>query len=1393
MRRMTKFIDKGIADLRAANLAPVNFTVTPELVLQSENVDLIKENMKEIVKEMKKQAKVAEADNSRNLHLSEIFDAFSKAYSDKNAQSQTSSCLRDASAFVQRLNDLMAKLEENVQQVLCTTMETFVTDGLKPAIEQKRQYDREAMDYDNMITKHKSLKKSGKATPQKEKESEQQLAETREEYLQTEKATVELMKQAAAKGEMLTIVKLVEYWDSVNTFFKDGVRFLETMQPKIERYRRHLRDLAKPPASAQAKVFKQPIEKLCERENRRVPQIVVACCAYLSVHGLDTQGIFRVSPTKDSLDELKREIDQGRTYNFSDVSNPHVISGLLKAFFRETPEPIFTLERYPKFMEASKLPTTEAQVAAIAKLLQSLPINSYKSLQHVSRLCILIDSHKEENKMNVSNLATVLTPNLLYTTIMDPLTMVQEMEQANKIYTLIVENYNEMFPEDDLQQDELAPEANTPRSNPVSPRAAIISNSSAASTTSAAAGSPAPSSAASTAPSPKLHSRSLSVSESIGATLSSSAPSLPSPLASSGDGDDSGVAGEGSEASVASSKKSKRSKISSSLKFDSPASPSSTLSVDSDVDSDAKKRTPRSARSKKGISRSESIGPNSPGRDSPAIILPGSPSLAGNGGSESPRGGNRAMAAVEGLRRTVSHRQTLGDSPSSKDDALGTPERSPREKSPRAERSATISITSPVSPKGSEESEPNAKSPRLPASISLDIKKHRKKKQLSVSANSDSTTPREGDSEIDESPKSPKSPKTPKTLKATIESPPSSPLTKDPTVENLVETHDDSKSKKSATTSSDDNKKDSNPAPTQATDEPKIPTDSTVEPSSATESSTTPEKGKTPKSNAEPNSEPSTVVGEPLQTSPQKSDLPAVVDPSVKEEPLLAPVAISSATAALLQGDKDTSGATKGQAESKSTSGGASPPEDADELADALDDLGLIKSPSMMGEDEEIPDVLPEPVEHVSLLLDASIQSLNDALFTFMNTGTKDVLSAEDGLAALSQATRDLATTARTLATSSGVLISNYPESEEAIEASMQSLQSLLRPVVIAVKEVTSAFSSDADESGVTEALNGLQTATHEYAREIYGFNTHLATASSQQLLLAAQGAVKRATAIVAPTIRAVLSTGLDEPVESIKAQMAKEVNMALVYSALVTAQLTAPNLVEPLDQIVSSVPDLMRAFWSGVEAALDNPDPQEAGHTLVQDAKELIGALRGMETCLVDCVGTGASSSVMSLTSPRGLASDEDMKTSLILALDDLTSRVEYGSTSDLSTRLLLASAKRTIKAFIAGTRKFGTHLASEQPHLPSTYQAYADAVNKLLTYIKYHRIDGVEHPPTTDGYASAVLLGLSHARVLAILSASPNETLGSAQGGQTQTPNSLLLSHVLRITHHINKAIFG
>lgn len=1260
-----------------------------------------------------------------------------------------------------------------MQQLLATTMDAFVTDGLKPAIEQKRTYDREAMDYDGMITKHKSLKKTGKATPIKEKESEQLLDTTREDYLVTEKATQELLKQCALKGEMLTILKVVEYWEAMQLYFKEGVKFLDTMQPKVERYRRHIRDLSRSAAAAavisprsDSRTFKVPLAKLCEREQRRVPQIVVACCDYLKEQGLETTGIFRVSPTKDSLDDLKAEVDQGRSFDFSDINNPHIISGLLKAFLRETPDPLFTFERYPKFMEASKLETSEEQVAAIDVLLKSLPEANYKTLQHVTLLCRLIEARKEDNKMTISNLATVLTPNMLYTSTMDPINMVQEMEQANRIYSIIVEHYDTLFPTSDLELDVivLTPKSAVNASVESSPEDDYSPNFAFAGTPptfrlsmSDSSHSHATSSIGERPPtpprSPKLRPR-VESTPAPRITSHNSTPNLPT-LSNSAEIDSDGEA----------SKKAKRSKGStSSLKIsnssrESAEAPGSPKDSETDGEGSARRpKTPRSARSKRTL-KADAV-------------------TSGDGSS---------VSAVESLRRTVSHRQTVNDGSSKSDD----------------EQSAVKS------------------------SSSGDLR--RKKKKVSVSVSTGETQAHgastdEIDSSLGDTPRSPPVSPKPMTVvpgsEADVDEMVVVEVVAIESVENVAGAAAEVDIVATTVVAVEEAPVEpetpvSEPAVVvEARDEPeKLGDEGAVVTADEKPAETVPEA---PSSEPEHPAEPTPTIASKATDDETKSDhgaaeitaeVVAVVATSVATDPEIA----TPAPDPEIDAHAPTNAVASPEAQPETQAVQAEPSEDIPEPPAPYPDTdeetaaipatheGLSDEGGMTSEeedidllvDDEIPLTVPEPSEYAAILLDSSILAFIDALVAMGRAASEQSLTAgiEDGsdleeaklavISNLSQSVRELAAQAKALSGETALFVGNYPEAEATIGTCMTSVQTMLRELILAVKEVGSSYGEEAPRTA-------LRAEVGRYARNLSVFLESMSASSAQQLLLSVQGAVKRVSGQIAPTVRALLSTGLDEPFATVKASMTKDVSQILELASLMEVQLRMSlGDLETLHQALQAVPDAAANFWSTASATNDSSDASEMSQALVQDAKAFIAALREVEMTLTDCTATDS------------VGSTAEIATALTLALDDLAARIEYGTTSDISTRLLLASAKRTTKVYVQKMRRAVQHLSavansgaspSDYDETLSTVLELVDTATRLLSYVKYHRIDSPsnQREAVLEANTSAAMICLTRLKVASCF----NDE--NPDSGPELEKAANLLSLVLRLSTSIHNCIF-
>jgi DNA-binding protein Fis len=87
-------------------------------------------------------------------------------------------------------------------------------------------------------------------------------------------------------------------------------------------------------------------------QSRKIPKFFQQCLGYLEDQALHIAGIFRISGTTKRIKSLKDDVDTGKELSFNDVK-PHDVTGLLKMFFREMPEPLLTFKLYEFYISAA--------------------------------------------------------------------------------------------------------------------------------------------------------------------------------------------------------------------------------------------------------------------------------------------------------------------------------------------------------------------------------------------------------------------------------------------------------------------------------------------------------------------------------------------------------------------------------------------------------------------------------------------------------------------------------------------------------------------------------------------------------------------------------------------------------------------------------------------------------------------------------------------------------------------------------------------------------------------------------------------------------------------------------------------------------------------------------
>ena len=98
-----------------------------------------------------------------------------------------------------------------------------------------------------------------------------------------------------------------------------------------------------------------------------------------------------------------------------ETADHHLLTATIKSYLRELPEPLFGAELYPDWLEAGRIDDNEKRFDLVWNLLQheALPRENYRNIQYLFRFLHEVSKLEERNKMSPSNLAIVITPNVV--------------------------------------------------------------------------------------------------------------------------------------------------------------------------------------------------------------------------------------------------------------------------------------------------------------------------------------------------------------------------------------------------------------------------------------------------------------------------------------------------------------------------------------------------------------------------------------------------------------------------------------------------------------------------------------------------------------------------------------------------------------------------------------------------------------------------------------------------------------------------------------------------------------------------------------------------------------------------------------------------------------------
>lgn len=176
-----------------------------------------------------------------------------------------------------------------------------------------------------------------------------------------------------------------------------------------------------------------------------IPIIVDSCIAFLTQYGLRHEGIYRKNGAKSRIKLLMDEFRKDARNVKLRISDNFVedVTDVLKRFFRELDDPIFTTELHPQWREAAEHQEKSKRLQNYMELINQLPKVNRATLAALIGHLYRVQKCADLNQMCTKNLSLLFAPSLFQTE--------GKGEHEVKIMEDLIDNYPSIFSIDEEQ------------------------------------------------------------------------------------------------------------------------------------------------------------------------------------------------------------------------------------------------------------------------------------------------------------------------------------------------------------------------------------------------------------------------------------------------------------------------------------------------------------------------------------------------------------------------------------------------------------------------------------------------------------------------------------------------------------------------------------------------------------------------------------------------------------------------------------------------------------------------------------------------------------------------------------------------------------------------------
>ncbi|CAL1291674.1 unnamed protein product [Larinioides sclopetarius] len=345
--------------------------------------------------------------------------------------------LRECSSVQTKLGSELLDYNNEVEKLVLKPISSVLDNEIHNINKLRKQLGKLVLDMDSARTRFQTAEKHSMQASVNNNFNTVGKVDNLKDELEDASQKVDQCRDLLA-AEMFSLISkepqlaqlFVNFHQLQATYHRNALTTLEASLPVLEEIIHNF---------PQKPVYGCSLDEHLRVTNREIAQVIETSISFLLEYGILEEGLLRIAGSASKLKKLKNAFDAGIEPDLIEfIRDPHVVSGALKSYLRELPEPLLTSALYDEWMNAAKVTDFEAKLQALWQVLHKLPAANFRNLRCVVKFLSKVLENVDTNKMSSQNIAIVMAPNLIWSPTEEASTLGMNMSTASS-HTSIIE------------------------------------------------------------------------------------------------------------------------------------------------------------------------------------------------------------------------------------------------------------------------------------------------------------------------------------------------------------------------------------------------------------------------------------------------------------------------------------------------------------------------------------------------------------------------------------------------------------------------------------------------------------------------------------------------------------------------------------------------------------------------------------------------------------------------------------------------------------------------------------------------------------------------------------------------------------------------------------------